>query len=123
MTVGFSASLMNTFLDTNFDDLFVQIHTADPGASGTTAVAAGDNTRKAYVTSGATAGSKTTTGSTGPWTNGGTSESISHISIHTLVTAGTFRASAAITGGAQAWVSTNTLTLTSMTIAFTPIAA
>jgi hypothetical protein len=62
------------------------------------------------------------TGTAGPWTNGGTSETISHISNWTASTAGTFQASGALTAS-QAWANTNTFTLTSLTIAITPIAA
>ena len=52
----------------------------------------------------------------------GTSETLTHISLWTASTAGTFNGSAALTAP-QAWVSTNTFTLTSLSIAITPIAA
>ena len=70
----------------------------------------------------ASGGSKAMTGSAGPWTNGGTSETLTHISLWTASTAGTFNGSAALSAS-QAWVSTNTFTLTSLSIAITPIAA
>jgi hypothetical protein len=70
----------------------------------------------------ASGGSIAMTGTAGPWTNGGTSETISDISGWTASTAGTFQASGALTAS-QPWVSTNTFTLTSLTIAITPIAA
>jgi hypothetical protein len=53
------------------------------------------------------------------WTNGGTSETIRYIS---LWNGATFLQSAQLTAD-QAWVSTNTLTLTTLTLAYTPIAA
>jgi hypothetical protein len=70
----------------------------------------------------ASAGSKAMTGTAGPWTNGGTSETLTHISLWTASTAGTFQGSGALSAS-QAWVNTNTFTLTSLSIAITPIAA
>jgi hypothetical protein len=62
------------------------------------------------------------TGTAGPWTNVSTTETLSHISLWSLVSAGTFQGSGALTG-TQPWVNTNTFTLTSLSIAITPIAA
>jgi len=56
------------------------------------------------------------------WTNGGTTETITHISSWDAITAGNFLFDAVLTA-AQAWVNTNTFTLTSLTISMTPIAA
>jgi hypothetical protein len=67
-------------------------------------------------------GSISMTGTAGPWTNVSTTETISDIGIWTASTAGTFNASGALTAN-QPWVNTNTFTLTSLTIAITPIAA
>lgn len=124
MTVGLASGIVNGWLDTDFATAgaWIKLHTADPGASGATAAAAGDTTRKQATMAAASAGSKAQTGSTGPWTNGGTSETISHISIWSASTSGTFKGSAALTAS-QAWVNTNTFTLTSLSIAITPIAA
>lgn len=124
MTVGLAASVVNGWLDGSFATAtcYVKLHTADPGASGATAAAAGDTTRKQATMAAASGGSKAASASVGPWTNGGTSETISHISLWTAAAAGTFQGSAALTAS-QAWVSTNTLTLTSLSIAVTPIAA
>lgn len=124
MTVGLAASVVNGWLDGSFATAtcYVKLHTADPGASGATAAAAGDTTRKQATMAAAASGSKAASASVGPWTNGGTSETISHISLWTAAAAGTFQGSAALTAS-QAWVSTNTLTLTSLSIAVTPIAA
>ena len=58
----------------------------------------------------------------GSWTNGGTSETLSHISCWDSTTAGTFLLSAALTAS-QAWASGNTFSLTSLSISLTPIAA
>jgi hypothetical protein len=70
----------------------------------------------------ASAGAKAMTGTAGPWTNVSTTETITHISLWTLVSAGTFQGSAVLSAS-QAWVNTNTFTLTSLSIAITPIAA
>jgi hypothetical protein len=122
MTVGFASAIVNGWLDGTFGTNWIKLHTADPGASGATAAAAGDTTRKQATMAAASGGSKAMTGSAGPWTNGGTSETLSHISMWTASTAGTFNASAALTTP-QAWASTNTFTLTSLSISITPIAA
>lgn len=124
MTVGLAAAAVNGWLDGTFATAtcFVKCHTADPGAAGATAAAVGDATRKQATMAAASAGSKAMTGTAGPWTNGGTSETLSHLSLWTAATAGTFNASAALTAS-QAWVATNTFTLTSLSIAITPIAA
>jgi hypothetical protein len=124
VTVGFAASVVNGWLDGTFAtaSCFVKLHTADPGAAGATAAAAGDATRKQATMAAASGGSKSASASVGPWTNGGTSETISHISLWSASTAGTFNGSAALSA-AQAWANTNTLTLTSLSISITPIAA
>ena len=124
MTVGFAASVVNGWLDGTFATAtcWLKLHTADPGASGATAAAAGDTTRKQATMAAASGGSKAMTGTAGPWTNGGTSETLSHLSFWTASSAGTFNASAALSSS-QAWANTNTFTLTSLTISVTPIAA
>jgi hypothetical protein len=122
MTVGFAAAAVNGWLDGTFGTNWLKLHTGDPGAAGATAAAAGDTTRKQATMAAAAGGSKAQTGSTGPWTNAGTSETLSHLTMWTASTAGTFNGSAALTTP-QAWVSGNTFTLTSLTIAITPIAA
>jgi hypothetical protein len=124
VTTGFAASVVNGWLDGTFATVnaWVKLHTADPGAAGTTAAAAGDTTRKQATMAAASGGSKAMTGTAGPWTNVSTTETISHISLWSLVSAGVFQGSAALTAS-QAWVNTNTLTLTGLSIAITPIAA
>lgn len=124
MTVGFAAAAVNGWLDGTFAtaSCYVKLHTADPGASGATAAAAGDTTRKQATMASASAGSKAASASVGPWTNGGTSETLSHISLWSASTAGTFNGSAALSAS-KAWASGDTFTLTALTIAITPIAA
>ena len=124
MTVGLAAAAVNGWLDGTFATAtcWVKLHTADPGAAGTTAAAAGDTTRKQATMAAASGGSKAMTGTAGPWTNGGTSETLTHLSLWTASTAGTFNGSVALTAS-QAWANTNTFTLTSLSIAITTIAA
>lgn len=102
--------------------IFVKLHTADPGASGATAAAAGSTTRVAATFSAASAGAIALTGTNPSWTNGGSSETLTHISVWDASSAGNFLWSAALTSS-QAWASTNTFTLTTLGVSITPIAA
>jgi len=134
MTVGLSTvNTANAWLNvlrgnaagTTFTAPAVQaakLHTGDPGASGSTAAAAGDTTRKALTFNAASSGSMGLTSSPAAWTNGGTSETLTHISVWDSTSAGNFMYSAALTAS-QAWNTGNTFTLTSLTISLTPLAA
>ena len=130
MTVGLAGTnLANKWLDmlagTAFTapaGAFIKLHTGDPGAAGANNAAVGSATRVTITYAAASAGSKSMNGTLPVWTNGGTSETLTHISAWDAVSAGNFLFSAALTAS-QAWVSTNTFTLTSLTISFTPIAA
>lgn len=124
MTVGFAAAAVNGWLDGTFATAtcWAKLHTADPGAAGTTAAAVGDATRKQATMAAASGGSKAASASVGPWTNGGTSETLTHISLWSASSAGTFNGSAALSAS-KAWASGDTFTLTALTIAITPIAA
>lgn len=117
---GLKTSIANGWLDGSFGTVFAKLHTADPGSAGATAAGAGDTTRKSVTMAAAASGSKASSASAGPWTNGGTSETITHISLWDASTAGNFLGSAALSAS-QAWVSGNTFTLTSLTIAITPV--
>ena len=105
---------------------WVELHTADPGASGTTAVSVGSTTRLQVTTGNWTSSSAGSaiamTAAIGPWTNGGTSETISHLAVFSASSAGTFYWSVALTAS-QAWASGNTFTLNTLTVVFTPLAA
>jgi hypothetical protein len=124
MTTGVTAAVANGWLDGTFATAtcFVKLHTADPGAAGTTGAAAGDATRKQATMAAASGGSKAMTSMASSWTNVSTSETLSHISLWTASSAGTFNGSGALSS-TQAWVNTNTFSLTSLSIAITPIAA
>jgi hypothetical protein len=129
VTAGLSAvnlanAILNLFRNTTFTGIatpFIQLHTADPGASGTTAVSAGSATRNAVTWNAASAASMTLA-TLSAWTNGGTSETITHVSIWSAASAGTFYWSMPLTAS-QSWASTNTLTINTFTLNFTPIAA
>jgi len=129
MTVGLSAvntadKLLNTIgrTGTTFTagSLYVKLHTADPGASGATAASA-VTTRYACTFSASSAGSMALTSMGGTWSMTGT-ETISHISLWDASTAGNFLWSVALTAS-KSVINGDTLSLTSLTLAFTPIAA
>jgi hypothetical protein len=100
---------------------FVKWHTGDPGAAGT-ANASANTTRQSLTFAAASAGSCTSsnTPSSGVWASG--SETISHISVWDAVTSGAFQYSAVLTAS-KAVTNGDTLNLTSVTFALTPIAA
>lgn len=101
---------------------FVKLHTADPGPAGATAAAVGSTTRVAVTQGAASGGAIAQTGTAPVWTNGGTTETLTHISVWDASTAGNFLYSVALTAS-QAWVSGNTFTLTSLGVSIAPLAA
>lgn len=120
MTTGIKASEANSLLDTLLGSTpAVTLHIGDPGASGTANPSAGDATKITIAAGSASAGSKSMTGTGGPWTNGGASETLSHIAVW-ITTA--FKVSGALSAS-QAWASGNTFTLTTLTVSITPVAA
>lgn len=130
MTVGLSAAnLLNKWLDmlagtafTAPTATYIKLHTADPGVAGATAAAAGDTTRKTVTWGSAAAGAKAMSSMSGSWTNGGTSETLSHISAWDNVSTGNFLFSAALSAS-QPWISGNTFALTSLSVSIAPVAA
>jgi hypothetical protein len=133
MTVGFSTTnTVNAWLNTlrgtsaatftGVTTLFVQLHTGDPGASGTANVSS-TTTRQALNFAAAASGSQSLTGTT-QWTNwaGTNGEVVSHISVWGASSAGTFYYSVALT--ASKTVNTgDTLTLSTLTVSIAPLAA
>lgn len=129
MTVGLSAAnTANKLLETigrsgttfTAGSLYVKLHTGDPGSAGT-ANASAVTTRYAVTFSAASAGSMALSSMGGTWSMTGT-ETISHISLYDASTAGNFLWSVALTAS-KSVVSGDTLSLTSLTLAFSPIAA
>lgn len=98
---------------------FVQLHTADPGAAGTTAIAA-VTTRNAITWNAPSAGSMTLLALSD--FTGVSAETITHVSLWTASTAGTFLQSFALTAS-QAIILGSILHFNSFTVALTPVAA
>lgn len=132
MTVGVSTvNIANKWLDaargggsnmTAPSNTYVKLHVGDPGSAGTSNAAAGDTTRKAVTHAAASSGAIAMNGTAPVWTNGGSSETISHISVWDDPTAGNFLYSVALSAS-QAWASGNTFTLTSLGVSISPLAA
>lgn len=114
---GISTYLSDKYLDClvnasgfNVASVFVQLHTADPGSAGTTAVA-GNNVRKSVAFAAASADSKATNADI-TWTNVSTSETYTHVSLWDASSNGNFLWSGALTAS-KAVNSGDTFTLTS----------
>ena len=109
MALGFSAATAAAILNAAFRgtsyagnaNVWVQLHTADPGVAGTTAVAGNDTRRQATFGNAATTGSIANTAAI-TWTTSevDTSEDYSHASLWTASTAGTFIGSGLVTASA-----------------------
>jgi hypothetical protein len=101
---------------------YVKLHTADPGSAGATAASA-NTTRVILAWAVAASGSKAITATLPQWaTWAAGSETISHISVWDNLTAGNFLFSAALTVS-KAITNGDTLNLTALTFALTPLAA
>ena len=111
MALGLSATIANDFLEWIFNasatsaaptNIWIQLHTADPGASGTTAVA-GNATRKDLTAAMGTAASGAITNTAAiTWSTGevDTSEDYTHWALFDASTAGTFLCSGTMTANA-----------------------
>jgi len=130
MTAGLSAAnlahvwlnILRNTTGTAVAQPWFKLHTGDPGSAGTANAAAGDTSRKSASYAAPSAGAMAQTGTAPSWTNGGTSETLTHISVWDASTAGNFLFSFALSSS-QAWASTNTFSLPSYSFALTPIAA
>lgn len=129
MTAGLSAgNLANKWLDMLSASSFsapaafwVQLHTGDPGSAGTSNVSAVTTRKQASSWSSASAGSKSISGSPAAWSMT-TGETITHISCWDASTSGNFLFSGALSSS-RTVAGGDSLTLSTLTIAFTPIAA
>lgn len=129
MAVGLATTtLANKLLDTIRNVSFqnaathVRLHTGDPGAAGTTAGSVGSASRSQVTFSAASGGAIALTGTQPTWTNGGTSETITHISVWDASSAGNFLWSAQLSAS-KSWASGDTLTLTSCGLSLSPLAS
>ena len=132
MAVGLSAvNLANAWLNTMRGGgngttftapatLFLQCHTADPGASGTTAVSTGIATRSAMSFAAAASGSMSLTTAVSFSATG--TDTITHVSIWSASSAGTFYGSAALTAS-KAVANGDTLSVSTFTFSLAPLAA
>ena len=91
--------ILNGTAFAGFATPFVQLHTGLPGAAGTTNIA-GNSTRQATGAFAAPAGGSTTNSAAINWTSVSTSETYSHVSLWSAVTAGTFICSGTIAASA-----------------------
>lgn len=131
MTAGLSAAnLANAWLNTMRNtsaatftaptDIYLQCHTADPGSAGTTAVSTGIATRSVADWNAASAGSMALTATVSFSATG--SDTITHLSAWSASTAGTFYYSCALSAS-KSVTNGDTLNVTALTVALTPIAA
>jgi hypothetical protein len=107
---------------TGITNVYVQLHTGDPGSGGTTNISVGSTTRVVMALAAASGGSISLTGTQPVWTNGGTSETLTGITVWSAITAGNHLLTADLTS-TQAWASTNTFTLNSFSVSLSPLAS
>lgn len=129
MTVGLSATnaanaMLNGFRNVAFQvsGTWVKLFTGDPGASGSVNAAAGSTTRSQVTFSAASGGAIALTGTQPVWTNGGTSETITHIGVFDAVSGGNLLWTAQLSTP-KSWASGDTLTLTSCGLSLSPLAS
>lgn len=108
MAEGLSSATATAWLDAvcnntaySNSNVWIQLHTAAPGADGTTAIAS-NNTRKEATFAAAVAGAPTTiTSNNAPtWTNVPATETYTHYTAWSLITGGSFLFSGTVTNGA-----------------------
>ena len=121
MADGFSTTYANSLLNslenvapTAYNGVYCALHTGAPGSAGTANASAGSTTRSS-ATFGASSAGTISISNTPSWTNGGTSETITDISVWSASTSGTFLFSAALSAS-KAWASGDTLQLSSLSV-------
>ena len=110
MAEGLSTAAANSLLDSlGTTYTWVQLHTAAPGAAGTTSVAT-ETTRKQVTWASASGGSKASSAAL-TWTSIAGSQDATHFTVWSASTAGTFGFSGVIT--ANAYTAGDTFTIPS----------
>jgi hypothetical protein len=128
MTVGFSTTAVaNKWLDwlagvaeTAPAANYIQVHVGDPGSAGTANPSA-VTTRSLATNAASSGGSRALTGTLPSWSMTAT-ETITHISVWTAASGGTFLHSIALTTS-KSVVSGDTLTLATLAVSVAPLAA
>lgn len=123
MTVGLATANANAALTAITTDAdFMQLHTGDPGASGTANVSA-ETSRKAVTWASPSAASIAANGTLPSWTSWAAgSETITHVSFWSASSAGTFQGSHVLTAS-KSITNGDTLNMTASTYTASPIAA
>lgn len=131
MTRGFASGRMNAMIDaglrsagtnlTAVTQAYAQLHTGDPGAAGTANISAGSTTRVA-INHSAVAGGSMALSNSPQWTNGGTSETVTDISVWSASTGGTLLYTIQLTAS-KGWGSGDLLTLNTCSVGVSPLAA
>ncbi|MDF3280928.1 hypothetical protein [Gordonia sp. N1V] len=136
-SVGLSPYLANSWLNmlrgtafTAPSAIYAQLHTAVPGAAGTTGLSAGTATgtasdvRKAIAHAAASGGSLSITGTAPSWSCSvaSVSETLAYISFWDAVSSGNFLWAAAL-NSSRAWATGDTYTLSTDVLSLAPIAA
>lgn len=123
-TVNLANAWLNVLRGTTFTGVatpHAQLHTADPGVAGTTAASANVGGRQPINWAAASAGSMALAASPS-WTATG-ADTLTHVSVFSqLAAGGTFYASAAL-AASKTVATSDTFTLTTLTISQSPLAA
>lgn len=121
-TASFANALLNTVNNTSFSiaQTWIQLHTGDPGASGTANLSA-VTTREQATFSAASLGSLALASSPSAWSMIAT-ETIEAISVWSAATSGTFYWSASLAVN-KSVANGDTLTLNTCGLSFAPLAA
>lgn len=126
MTVGKAAATANSYLNVYRNtayaaiaNVYVKLHTGDPGSAGTANASA--VTTRNEVTWNAPSGGSMTLSALSDYSMTA-AETISHVSLWTASSGGTFLESAALSSSV-AVINGSTLTFDTLTLGFTPIAA
>jgi hypothetical protein len=130
MATGIASGIANSILDayarsvawTEPAELWVKLHTGDPGAAGTSNAAT--NTTRQEGTFSAASGGAITTSADCTWTSVSTTETYSHVSFWDASTAGTFLGSDALETARGVTAGDNfTISAGDLDLSLTPIAA